>query len=232
MGPWNGDCVAFAEGTTVYRRLKGLVVNYQLAPYAHLQASQLAHNLNVSVTPVREALMRLHGESLIASQPTRGFFIKPLDLIEVAGLYEVISLLLRYSITDGQTNDGAQMRCDAAPKDDPTSAFQGSIGSWVDYAEQTYILISSGSTNQEIRRHVANLIERTRFVRTIFFENTLRRSVFQRLVNELLQALRRQATEDAAAGLRTLLDYKVGSLPLVVREGLQKIWGAQPRRTA
>jgi DNA-binding GntR family transcriptional regulator len=62
----------------VHNKLKEMVISWELPPGAYLAVGRLAEQLNVSVTPVREALMRLCGEGLVECIASRGFFVKSL----------------------------------------------------------------------------------------------------------------------------------------------------------
>src|ERR1700738_1076681 len=55
----------------------------------YVRLDQLAAELGISVTPVREALFALRAEGLVAQQPRRGFVVMPLtqrDLADVANV--------------------------------------------------------------------------------------------------------------------------------------------------
>src|ERR1700759_2386551 len=56
---------------------------------AYVRLDQLAAELGISVTPVREALFALRAEGLVAQQPHRGFVVLPVtgrDLADVANV--------------------------------------------------------------------------------------------------------------------------------------------------
>jgi DNA-binding GntR family transcriptional regulator len=53
----------------------------------------LARQLNVSVTPIREALTQLQQSQVIEAIPNRGFFIKELSHEEAKNLYEIVAQL-------------------------------------------------------------------------------------------------------------------------------------------
>ena len=60
---------------------------YSAGEYVRLD--QLAAELGISVTPVREALFELRAEALLAQQPRRGFVVLPVtgrDLADVANV--------------------------------------------------------------------------------------------------------------------------------------------------
>lgn len=70
-----------------------LIFSGELTPDARINESQLARRFAVSQTPIREALLALQGEGFLLSQPDRGFFVKPLDLSELEGMYPVLAQL-------------------------------------------------------------------------------------------------------------------------------------------
>jgi DNA-binding GntR family transcriptional regulator len=62
----------------VHESLKALIVSHQLAPEAKLNIDGLARSLQVSPTPVREALARLESEGLVRKRPLAGYTVSPL----------------------------------------------------------------------------------------------------------------------------------------------------------
>ena len=73
-----------------------------LKPENPISLASLARDLNVSVTPIREALSQLQSSSIVKSIPNRGFFIPELSKEEALNLYELVvsleSLAIRNSI--------------------------------------------------------------------------------------------------------------------------------------
>lgn len=70
----------------IYRRLKGLILDLTLRPLEVLRDADLARQLGVSRTPVREALRKLEDEGFIEShrnQWTRVSAIEPRHLLEI-----------------------------------------------------------------------------------------------------------------------------------------------------
>ena len=72
-----------------YAHLKDWVVHHRLKPGARLRVGDLARVLQMSPTPVREALSMLEKEQLVAREPRRGFHVSALDLEGVADLYDL-----------------------------------------------------------------------------------------------------------------------------------------------
>jgi DNA-binding GntR family transcriptional regulator len=77
----------------VHALLRQRIVEGTLLPGSRLQDLQLAAELGVSRTPVREALLRLVREGLVTSDPNRGFFVAPLSREEVLEIYPIVWVL-------------------------------------------------------------------------------------------------------------------------------------------
>lgn len=77
-----------------YDAIVEAIVDQQLAPEELLNIDALAHQLEMSNTPVREALMRLKGERLVLQSSNRGFIVTPvLTEAEFHHLFETRRLL-------------------------------------------------------------------------------------------------------------------------------------------
>ena len=67
----------------IYERLRRAITTLELAPSEAVSEKDLAQQLGVSRTPVREALIRLADEGLIDVLPQRGTFVAPIRLKDV-----------------------------------------------------------------------------------------------------------------------------------------------------
>lgn len=73
----------------VYRILRDHLTAHRIEPGARLNLDQLARELHVSNTPVRQALARLEADGLVTKEPYRGFAASPLlDSRTIAELYD------------------------------------------------------------------------------------------------------------------------------------------------
>ncbi|MFC4350987.1 GntR family transcriptional regulator [Fodinicurvata halophila] len=72
-----------------YKRLEELIVTLQLAPGAVLSEAQLAKQLGIGRTPIREALQRLSREGLIVILPRRGILVSEINVTRQLKLLEV-----------------------------------------------------------------------------------------------------------------------------------------------
>jgi DNA-binding GntR family transcriptional regulator len=65
-------------GEDVYEAVKSLVMQHTLAPGDRVNIDALARELDVSPTPVREALARLESDGLVRKRPLAGYTVSPL----------------------------------------------------------------------------------------------------------------------------------------------------------
>ena len=77
----------------VHKELLGLILQGTLTPGQRLRDTELARQLGVSRTPIREALLRLEREGFISAQLHQGFSVKPLSESEIRDVYPLVSLL-------------------------------------------------------------------------------------------------------------------------------------------
>ncbi|MEU1518761.1 GntR family transcriptional regulator [Streptomyces sp. NPDC005811] len=86
--------VAVAEGgltlaERAYRALCDRLVTLQIAPGTPINDEQVAAELGVGRTPVREALKRLEADRLVVSYPRRGTFASEVQITDLGHLTEV-----------------------------------------------------------------------------------------------------------------------------------------------
>ncbi len=80
-------------GEETYQRLKAAIISGELPPDAPLSEVGLAERLNISRTPVREALARLVNENMVRNIPGRGSRVAELNLTDVGELFQMRELL-------------------------------------------------------------------------------------------------------------------------------------------
>jgi DNA-binding GntR family transcriptional regulator len=73
----------------IHARIREEILNQRLRPGVKLTAEHLATMLDVSRTPVRQALERLSQEGYVTRVPARGFFVAEIGVAEVRDLYDV-----------------------------------------------------------------------------------------------------------------------------------------------
>jgi DNA-binding GntR family transcriptional regulator len=81
---------------SAYSELRHMVLRGEFMFGQRLGEEAIAEQLNVSRTPVREALMRLHADHLVSRFPDGGFYLDMPNLVDLRDLYELrLALELR-----------------------------------------------------------------------------------------------------------------------------------------
>lgn len=75
-------------GVRVYQALLDSIVSGQLLPGDALRPEAIAHQLEVSTTPVREAMQKLEADGLAIKLPYQGWFVREFSEEEIRSLYE------------------------------------------------------------------------------------------------------------------------------------------------
>jgi DNA-binding GntR family transcriptional regulator len=81
------------QADVAYDRLKGLILDGTLPAGAQMLELEAAARLNMSRTPVREAMVRLRQEGMVEIRPRHGMRVLPLSATDMAEIYEVLTAL-------------------------------------------------------------------------------------------------------------------------------------------
>jgi DNA-binding GntR family transcriptional regulator len=79
--------------TAVAEVIRKAIVEGELAAGERLKEDELARELNVSRTPIREALLLLQADGLVQAVPRRGAVVRSYGVKELAEMYELRALL-------------------------------------------------------------------------------------------------------------------------------------------
>jgi len=118
----------------VYEQIRALIMNDGIEPGARVNIDEIARELGVSGTPVREALARLESEELVSRLPLRGYRVTELlNRKEVDDMYALRLLLeppsaARAASAMSDANvallEAELATCPAAPVDDAYSDYK------------------------------------------------------------------------------------------------------------
>ncbi|MFK4105322.1 GntR family transcriptional regulator [Streptomyces sp. NPDC019531] len=81
-----------ALSDSVYEDIKAMVMDHEIAPGARVGMEALARTLNVSPTPVREALARLEADGLVVKRSLSGY--RATELLTRQGVEELFEMRL------------------------------------------------------------------------------------------------------------------------------------------
>lgn len=79
-------------------RLRAAILSGEYPPASRLRLEQLGENYGVSLSPLREALLRLTGEGLVVSEDQRGFAVADVSAANLAEVTSLRALLEPYAL--------------------------------------------------------------------------------------------------------------------------------------
>ena len=186
----------------VREAIQHAIVTGALAPGERLRAEALAHRFGTSRTPVREALLSLEAEGLVAIAPHRGAVVRAVDAADLVELYELRAVIEPYAAAR------AAQRIDEATlaELDVNCARAGACGDDVDEqialneAFHRLVIGAAGSPRLELAmRAVAGI---PRAFRTVFWRDDAQRAQSLFCHRELVRALRARRPGLAEAVMR------------------------------
>ncbi|HEU0114576.1 MAG TPA: GntR family transcriptional regulator [Thermomicrobiales bacterium] len=81
-----------------YKEIKAAILDGRFAPSQPILEEELAEELRVSRTPVREALAILQHEGLLASRNGRGLYVRPLTRAEFVAMFSANEVIEPYLV--------------------------------------------------------------------------------------------------------------------------------------
>ena len=76
-----------------YQRLRAMILDNLLPPGTQRLEAELALELGMSRTPVREAMLRLQQEGLVSVTPRHGMRVAPISVADMRDIYDVLESL-------------------------------------------------------------------------------------------------------------------------------------------
>ena len=197
-------------GTVVYRAIREEIVLGQLAPNQLISETELAAKLQVSRTPIREALQRLAAEGFIKSEKRR-WIVYQHTLEEIAEIYEVRSALEAYAARLAAIRGSSKMleELEQQVHNRPLSLDQGD-----DVMVTTNNLLHSTVAEASGNGRLRDLVEESRRyyfnsqVAILYREADIRESQAQHVA--LLVALKSRDPDAAEAVVRHHVDHALG----------------------
>ncbi len=189
-----------------YEQLRREIITCALSPGADVSESELAERLQMSKTPVREALARLRNEGFVETFPRRGYRIVPMTLSDVNELFDVRIIL------EGGTAALAAERITDAELDELLKLADASYD-----VEENLSLEQFVAANREFHSAIARASGRDRLaglvsrnldeLERIFFMGARFRDVNPETKSDHHRIVDVLRTRDAAAARQILIDH-------------------------
>ncbi|NTB87761.1 GntR family transcriptional regulator [Agrobacterium tumefaciens] len=210
----------------VYARIRSVLTSYRVPPSTFLNIRTIAKALNVSPTPVREALIRLANEELVLQASAgRGYFSRLPSVDRLAAEYEAAYSIICYAIRKNAPDFSLtglrppkEYRVDAPGGDVVTNG----VCSFVVFLESLYQRLVAISGNPILEAHIQHFIDRTSFIREFDLLKPHRQNQIMENMVHFIELLESGRSEDAIVNLEQQLEAKTRLLPELVHGVLHR----------
>ncbi|WP_141432639.1 GntR family transcriptional regulator [Bacillus sp. 03113] len=182
----------------VYRFIKDMILNGEYKSGDRLIERELAEKLNISRTPIREALFRLETQGFVKTVPRKGVVVSDVSEKEVIEVFTILSSLEVLSAKLAAQRMSPELIAEFDEKIAELEAFE--IGADDDYEKKhidTNYLIYKASQSQKLSEILSGLIEHIQMSASMGYETPGRRSESLREHIDIMKAIRNGEVEMA-----------------------------------
>jgi DNA-binding GntR family transcriptional regulator len=223
MGPADRAHQEALLSDEVYRRLKDYILSCILSPPERLHLTQLSRHFGVSITPIREALIRLSAEQLVDLKPGRGFFYRDFIPREQIQLGETLLTLLRHALE--QRARRPRKLTFSAVFGEESGEPPNDLHRQAQLRERFYCQIANPLDNGPLADLVRNLSERTHISRLLWLEQ---RSGAPEEFDALMALFQAGDYPKVLARLSQCFEDKARSMDSLAKLRMRQIYAANP----
>ena len=157
----------------VYEELKRQILVGEIAPGTRMMEVELAEDMGVSRTPVREAIRKLEKEGLVTIEPRRGAYASDISIKDMVDVLEVRQMLegMAASMAAQKVTEEEKLDFVEANSAYKTAVKKGNIEEIIRYDELFHQLIVSYSGNKTLNQLLSQVQELALRFRYIYYDD-------------------------------------------------------------
>ena len=200
--------------------LRQAIVDGIFKPGERLMEIQLADEMGVSRTPVREAIRKLEIEGFVALVPRRGTYVSDISVKDITDVYEIrIALdVLAAGLCAERITDEEVVRLRMLLDDIDRHIRNGEFDQIVEVDSAFHDILYQGSHNQRLFMMINNLRDQFTRLRMRSMKQPGRLKNTQKEHRDLVEAIASRDVERAKFTVRTHLENAEATLLTAVRE--------------
>ncbi len=155
---------------SAYQDLKAMIIEGRLVPGEMILEQELAERLEMSRTPVREALIRLEQEGLLEIKPRRGARVLPVSVDDMREIYQLLTVLeatAAQAAAERSLTPDELAGLDQALTDMDASLAVDDLDAWAEADARFHALLVAASGNRRLIAFVATMVEQSQRVRRL-----------------------------------------------------------------
>ena len=157
----------------VYEELKRQILVGEIAPGTRMVEVELAEDMGVSRTPVREAIRKLEKEGLVTIEPRRGAYASDISIKDMVDVLEVRQMLegMAASMAAQKVTEEEKLDFVEANSAYKNAVKKGNIEEIIRYDELFHQLIVSYSGNKTLNQLLSQVQELALRFRYIYYDD-------------------------------------------------------------
>ena len=209
-----------------------------MRPAERINEVHLAQMLELSRTPVREALQRLAREGFVVFRPNRGFYFRGLDIDDLVDLFELRSIIETgaFALACERAEEAGILRLQAFWASARLRYAGNDADEILELDEAFHVQLAELSGNPEIVRQIRAVNARIRFIRRVQIENGPQHADLVGDHSRLVEALTDRNRDRGVEVLRGHISLTFAEAKAVLNEALLRISAPEveiaPRRRA
>lgn len=157
----------------VFDVLMEAIISGKLPPGERLMEVQLAEEMGVSRTPVREAIRRLELEGFVVMIPRKGAYVAGLSIKDIVNIFEIRTALEQLAVglaTERMTSEDLEA-LKRMVLELSESEKEADVEAWTELDKRFHRLIYEYSRNERLIQMMDNIIEQINRYRVISLSN-------------------------------------------------------------
>ena len=160
--------VSYAE--RAYREIRRLILNNELPAGIHMLEKELADLLQMSRTPVHEAMIRLAEEGMVEIKPRHGMRVLPVSAEDMQEIYQILTALESEAAEEIAREGVSEATMSALRRtvDDMDRALEkDDLPAWAQSDDQFHQLLMESCPNRRLRSLVSQFLAQSHRVRML-----------------------------------------------------------------
>ena len=205
----------------VYEELKMQILTGAIVPGTRMMEVELAKEIGVSRTPIREAIRKLEKEGLVTIEPRRGAYASQIsieDMVEILEVRQNMEGLAAYFAASRMTPEQMADLKEVSAKYN-AAVQEGIMENMIKYDTRFHRIIVESCNNKTLMQMIEQLQELVLRFRYIYYDNFRRAENMPEEHKAILEAIE-SGDADAA---RDAADIHIDRLKeLIIKEGVQQ----------
>lgn len=191
-----------------YAQIKQLIFDFVLLPGDRFSEGDLANHVQVSRTPLRQALQRLQREGFLRVFPKSGWQVTPLDFEVFDQLYDMRVLIETHAVMRMCEAEDRPYLADLAEVWLVKPGERLMIGRAVDQLDEAFhSALVRATGNMEMLKVHTDITERIRIIRRLDFTKVARVEATYDEHARILRAISRRKADDAVRMLKAHVEH-------------------------